>query len=124
MTLMKNALENTMGKENVGNQHCFPFPSVFSAQSTTDIVILAMCNLSSANAFNLVTPNILSGNQHFLLFPWVFSALSKTDIVILAKFNLSANAFNLVTLKILSFSKRLTLYYTRIMLIFLIENIC
>ena len=40
------------------------------------------------------------------LFPQCFLDLSKTEIVILAKFNLlSANAFNLVTSKILLFGK-------------------
>ena len=53
-----------------------------------------------------------AGNQHFILFP-VFSTLSKRKIVILAMFNLLfANAFNLVTSKILSFGTGLTHSHT------------
>ena len=49
-----------------------------------------------------------AGNQHLLLFR--HCTLSKREILILATFNLSsANAFNLVTSKILSFGKGLTL---------------
>ena len=39
----------------------FPFPTVFSSTlSQREIIILAMFNLLSANAFNLVVPKILS----------------------------------------------------------------
>ena len=52
-------------------------------------------------------------NQHFLLFPQCFLTLSKKEIIILATFNFSsANAFNLVTSKILLFGKELTLSQT------------
>ena len=49
-----------------------------------------------------------AGNQHFLLFPQCFQLLSQREIVILATFNLStANAFDLVMSKNLSFGKGL-----------------
>ena len=49
-----------------------------------------------------------AGNQHFLLFPQCFLFLSQREIVILEMFNLSsANAFNLVMSKNLSFGKGL-----------------
>ena len=47
-----------------------------------------------------------AGNQHFLFLPTMFSTLSKIAIIILATLNLmSANAFNLVKVKLLSFGK-------------------
>ena len=46
-----------------------------------------------------------AGNQHFHLFS-VFSTQSRSDINILSTFNLSANAFNLVTSKSLSFGSK------------------
>ena len=56
---------------------------------------------------NTVAKGETTGNQHFLLFPTVFSTLSH-KFVNLATFNLlSANAFNLVMSKTLSFGKRL-----------------
>ena len=55
------ALENTVGKgENAGNQHFFPFPTVFSPLSGRETITLAMFNSTSANALYLVTSNILS----------------------------------------------------------------
>ena len=54
-----------------------------------------------------------AGNQHFLLFPTVFSTLSKREIIILANYNLSsANAFNLVKSKTLSFGNGIILSQT------------
>ena len=51
-----------MGKEeNAGNQHFLLFPTVFSTLSQREIVILAIFNLSSANAFNLVMSNLPFG---------------------------------------------------------------
>ena len=59
-TLRKKTLENIVGKEeNAGNQHFLPFPTVFSTLSKREIIIFATLNLSSANAFNLVTSKIL-----------------------------------------------------------------
>ena len=53
-----------------------------------------------------------AGNQHFLLFPTVFSSLPQREIVILATFNLwSANAFNFVMSKNLSFGKGFTDFF-------------
>ena len=53
-------LENTVGKgENANNQHFLLFP-VFSTLSRREIITLAMFNLTSANAFNLVTSKLLS----------------------------------------------------------------
>ena len=49
-----------------------------------------------------------AGNQHFLLFPTMFSILSQTEFIILVISSLSsAEAFNLVQSKILSFGKKL-----------------
>ena len=45
--------------------------------------------------------------------PIVFSTLSNRKIVTFEMFHLSANAFNLVTPKLLSFSKGLTLYHLK-----------
>ena len=57
---------------------------------------------------NTVEKEENAGNQHFLLFP-VFSTLSKEGIVILVTCNLSsANVFNLVMSKVLSFGKGLS----------------
>ena len=50
--LKMKALENTVGFS--------AFPTLFSTLSTREIIILAMFNLSSAIAFNLVTSKILS----------------------------------------------------------------
>ena len=51
--------------------------------------------------------------HHFLPFPMAFSIQSKREIVILGIFNLmSANVFDLVTSKILSFGKRLKKHCT------------
>ena len=53
--LKKKALESTVGKEDdAGKQHFLLFPQCFPTLSQSEIVILAMFNLSSANAFNLV----------------------------------------------------------------------
>ena len=59
-TLKKKPFENTMGKgENASNQHSLFFPTVFSILSRREIIILATCNLLSANAFNLDTSKML-----------------------------------------------------------------
>ena len=51
----KEAFENIMGKgENAGNEHFFPFPTMFSIRPKTEIIISATFNLSSAYALNLV----------------------------------------------------------------------
>ena len=52
-------------RENAGNQHFSLFPIVFSILSKREIIILAQFNLSSANAFNLVTSTILSSGKVF-----------------------------------------------------------
>ena len=58
-TLKKKALENTVEKgENAGNQHFLLFPQCFSLLSKKEMIILAMRNLLSANALNLVTSKI------------------------------------------------------------------
>ena len=48
--------------ESIDRQHpaFSSFPTVFSTRSKREIITLAMFNLSFANAFNLVTPKILS----------------------------------------------------------------
>ena len=57
---------------------------------------------------NIVGKRENAGNQHFLLFLQRFLTLSQTETLILATLNLSsANAFNLVKAKILSFGKEL-----------------
>ena len=63
-THRKKASENTVGKgENSGNQHFLRFSTVSSTLSKREIIILAIFNLSSANANNLVKSKILlSGN--------------------------------------------------------------
>ena len=61
MTQKKKALENTVVKEeNAGIHHFLHFPQGFLLLSQREIVILAMYNLSSANAFNLVMSRNLS----------------------------------------------------------------
>ena len=65
-----------------------------------------------------------AGNHHFLLFP-VFSTQSKKEIFILAMFYLlSANAFNLITSKILLFGKGLTLSQTTNFRPFQAQRVC
>ena len=60
MTQKKKALENTVGKqENSGNQHFLLFQKRFSTLSRREIIILAMFNLFSANAFSLDQSKIL-----------------------------------------------------------------
>ena len=61
MNLKKKAFENTVGKgENAGNPLFLPFSTVFSTLSKREIiVILAMLNMLSANAFNLIMSKIL-----------------------------------------------------------------
>ena len=52
-----------------------------------------------------------AGNQRFLIFP-VFSTLTKGEIAILVTLDMwSANAFNLVLCKILSFAKGLNPFH-------------
>ena len=54
----QKALENTVGKgENAGTSIFFPFSSLFN--SNGESVILATCNLLSANGFSLVMSKIL-----------------------------------------------------------------
>ena len=56
---LKKALENSVEKgENARYQH-FLFLPVFSILSKREIVILEKLNLSSSNAFNLVSSKIL-----------------------------------------------------------------
>ena len=67
MTFKKKALENTVGKgENAGNQHFLLFPQCFLLNQR-EIVSLAAFNLSSANAFSLVTSKILSFGKELTL---------------------------------------------------------
>ena len=63
MTLKTKALENTVGKEeNAGKQHFLLFPQCFQLLSQREIVILAVINLSSANAFKVfMSKNLLFG---------------------------------------------------------------
>ena len=50
--------------------------------------------------------------EAFSPFPAMFSTLSKREIVILAMFKMSsANTFNLITSKILSFGQELNIFY-------------
>ena len=61
MTLKKMAMKNTVGKKRKCWLPAFsPFPTLFSTLSRRKITIFGMFNLSSANAFNLVTPKFLS----------------------------------------------------------------
>ena len=46
-------------KKTLENNVFSPFPKVYSALSNREIIILATCNLLSANAFNFVTSKIL-----------------------------------------------------------------
>ena len=58
-TLKKKALENIVGKEENDG-----FPTVFSTLPQREIVSLAMFDLSSANALNLVmSKNLLFGRE-------------------------------------------------------------
>ena len=50
--------EEGFGK-HCGNQHFLLLPTLFSALSRREVIILAMFNLSSANAFNLVISKVL-----------------------------------------------------------------
>ena len=69
---------------------------------------------------NTVEKGENAGNQHFLLFPLCFLLYENTKIIILAMLKLSsANAFNLVMSKILSFGKVLSPPFARACLIFL-----
>ena len=59
--MKKKALENTLVKgESASNKHFLFFPSYFLLYQREKLVILAMYKLSCANAFNLVTPKMLS----------------------------------------------------------------
>ena len=59
-TLKNKGFQNTVGKgENAGNHHFLLVPPCLLPHPKEEIVILAMFNLSSANAFNLVTSKIL-----------------------------------------------------------------
>ena len=75
-TLKKKALENIVEKgENVGNQHFPLFPPYFPFLPDREIVNLATFNVSSANAFNLVTSRVWSSGNHkrvtyFVFDPW------------------------------------------------------
>ena len=60
-----NPKENEFGQRCGKRRKCLqpafsPSPTMFSTLLKKEIVILAMLNLSSANAFNLVTSEILS----------------------------------------------------------------
>ena len=59
--LKKEGFEKHCGKRRKCWQPAFsPFPTLFSTLSKKEYVILATFNLSSANAFKLVTSKILS----------------------------------------------------------------
>ena len=64
-TLKKKPFENIEGKgENAGNQHFFPFPTVFSTLPRTNFHFSVTFILSSANAFNLdQSKNLLFGKK-------------------------------------------------------------
>ena len=65
-TLKKKALEKTVGKgENASNQN-FSFSHSVFYSTKREIVILTMFNLSSANAFSLVTSKNLSFSKGFI----------------------------------------------------------
>ena len=54
-------LENIVGKgENAGKQHFLLFPTMFSTLSNTEVLILPVFHLSSANAFSLSVRRKLS----------------------------------------------------------------
>ena len=54
-TLLKKPFENIVEiGENAGNPAFSPIPTMFSTLSKTEIIILALFNLLSANVFNLV----------------------------------------------------------------------
>ena len=54
LTLSKKPFENIVGKgENDGNQHFLLFPTMFSSQSVTQIIIWITFEMLSANAFKL-----------------------------------------------------------------------
>ena len=58
---MKKAFEKIVGRgENAGKQDFLLFPKCFLLDQRKKIIIEATSNLSSANAFNLVTSKILS----------------------------------------------------------------
>ena len=130
----KRLSENIVGKgEKAGDQHFLYFPllcMMYKKNCTT----WAIPKFSSAKAFNLEMGKFLSSGKGLTLchtiptfndpkgedfgkhcgktsifsFPTEVSTLSKREIVILATFILlSANAFNLITSKILSFGKGL-----------------
>ena len=82
-------------------------PKFFTTQSQ----LLTMLKKKALE--NTVGKEENAGNQHFSFFITVFSTLSQRGIVISAMFNLlSANTFNLVMSKNLSFGKELTHYNT------------
>ena len=69
-TLKTQSYENTEGKgENAGNQHFLLVPLCF-------LVILETFNLSSADAFNLVTSKILSLGKEFNRYLGIFRTCS------------------------------------------------
>ena len=66
--LRKMTFENIVGKgENTGNLPAFfPFPTMFSTLSGTEIIISAAFNLPSANALNLVQSKKLSFGKELM----------------------------------------------------------
>ena len=56
----RSLLKTLCEKEKLHVQAISHFPTMFSALSKTEIVIFFICNLSSANAFNLVWSQIFS----------------------------------------------------------------
>ena len=123
------SFENTVGKgEIVHNEQFLLFPQCFLPFRRTFYHFhqIGNCRLQSLSVLKSLKfvvwdrvkivfinpfPNrpwfLRAGNQHFLLFS-VFSTQLKRSIIILATLNLSsANAFNLVMSKIVSFGKGL-----------------
>ena len=65
-TLRKTAWESTFEiLENAGYQHFLLLSTVFYTLSKREIVILAIFNMSSASALNLVVSKILSFDKRF-----------------------------------------------------------
>ena len=68
ITLMKKALENTVGKgENAGNQHFLLFLLCFLLNQREKLSFLATFNLLYASAFNLVTSKILLFGKELIM---------------------------------------------------------
>ena len=67
MTLYKEPSENIVGKgENDGNQHFFPFPTMFFILQGKFYFLITFV-LLSANPFNLDKPKILSFGKELII---------------------------------------------------------